>query len=97
MNQVIYNKKLEYKCTLTPPDPRLLYVGPYMLRDTSPLGTPVQIHTARLFVLCVLCILCLAACLAAICIMQCWTAFNAYCADSCVEHIVSILFFHHIF
>ena len=46
MHQVIYNNKLEHKCTLTPLDPRLLYIGLYMLRDTCPLGTPVQIRTA---------------------------------------------------
>ena len=45
MHQVVYNNKLEYKFTLTPFDPRLLYVGPYMLRGTCTLGTPVQIHT----------------------------------------------------
>ena len=46
MHQVIYNNKLEYKCTLTPLDPRLLYVRPYTLRDTCPLDTPVKIRTA---------------------------------------------------
>ena len=46
MHQVVYNNKLEHKCTLTPLYPRLLYVGPYMLRDTSPLGTPLHIRTA---------------------------------------------------
>ena len=46
MHQVFYNKKLEHKCTLTPLDPRLLYIGQYMLRDNFPLGTPVQICTA---------------------------------------------------
>ena len=46
MHQVLYNNKLEHMYTLTPLDPRLLYIGPYMLRDTCPLGTPVQIHTA---------------------------------------------------
>ena len=46
MHQVIYNNKLEHKYTLTPLDPRLLYVGPCMLRDTYPLGTPVKIRTA---------------------------------------------------
>ena len=28
MHQVVYNNKLEHKYTLTPLDPRLLYVGP---------------------------------------------------------------------
>ena len=46
MHQVICNNKLEHKFTLTLLDPRLLYVGPYMLRDTCPLGTPVKIRTA---------------------------------------------------
>ena len=46
MHQVIYNNKLEYKFTLTPLDPRLLYEVLYTLGDTCPLGTPVQIHTA---------------------------------------------------
>ena len=34
MHQVIYNNKLEHKYTLTPLNPRLLFVGPYILRDT---------------------------------------------------------------
>ena len=46
MHQVVYNNKLEHKCTLTQLDLRLLYVGPYTLRDTCLLGTPVQICTA---------------------------------------------------
>ena len=46
MHQVVYNKKLEQKCTLTPLDPRLLYVGPYMLEDICTLGIPIQISTA---------------------------------------------------
>ena len=46
MHQVIYNNKLEHKRTLTPLDPRLLNVGLYTLRDTYPLGAPVQIRTA---------------------------------------------------
>ena len=46
MHQAIYNNKLEHKCTLTPFDPRLLYVGLYTLKDTCTLGTPVQIRTA---------------------------------------------------
>ena len=45
MHQVIYNK-LEHKCTLTPLDPRLLFIGPYTLKYTCPLGKPVQIRTA---------------------------------------------------
>ena len=45
MHQVIYNNKLENKCTLTLLDPKLLYVGPYMLRDTCLLRTPVQVCT----------------------------------------------------
>ena len=46
MYQVVYNNKLEHKCSLTPLDPRLLYVDPYTLKDACPLGTPVQIRTA---------------------------------------------------
>ena len=46
MHQVVYNNKLEHKSTLTPLAPRLLYVGPYMLKDIYPLGIPVQICTA---------------------------------------------------
>ena len=45
MHQVVYNNKLEHKYTLTPLDPRLLYVGLYMLKNSCLLGTPVQIHT----------------------------------------------------
>ena len=41
MHQVVYNNKLEHKCTLAPLDCRLLYVGLYMLKDTCFLGTPV--------------------------------------------------------
>ena len=44
--QFVYNNKLEHKCTLTPLKPRLLYVGPYMLKDTCPLGISVHIRTA---------------------------------------------------
>ena len=46
MNQIIYNNKLEHKWTLTPLDPRLLYVSPYTLTDTYPLRTPIQICIA---------------------------------------------------
>ena len=46
MHQVIYNNKLEHKCTLTPLDPRLLYVSPYTLKNTCILRKPVQICTA---------------------------------------------------
>ena len=46
MHQVVYNNKLEYKCTLIPLVPRLLYVGPYTARDTCLLGIPIQIRTA---------------------------------------------------
>ena len=46
MHQVVYNNKLKHNCTLTELDPKLLYIGPYTLRDTYPLGSPVQIHTA---------------------------------------------------
>ena len=74
MHQVVYNNKLEHKCTLTPLDPRLLYVGLYTLRDTCPDSYN------HLSVLCVLCVLCLAACLAAVCTMQCRAASNAHYA-----------------
>ena len=46
MHKDIYNNKLEHKCTLTPLDPRLLYLGPYTLKDTCPLDTPVEIRKA---------------------------------------------------
>ena len=46
IHQVVYNNKLEHICTLTPLDPRPHYVRPYTLRDTYPLGTPVQICIA---------------------------------------------------
>ena len=46
IHQVVYNNKLEHKCTLTLLDPRLLYISPYMLRDTCLLETLVQIYTA---------------------------------------------------
>ena len=80
MHQVVYNNKLEHKCTLTPLEPRLLYVGPYTLRDTCPLGDTCPDSYSRLSVLCVLCVLYLAACLAAICTMQCRAASNAHYA-----------------
>ena len=46
MNQDIYNNKLKHKYTLTLLDPRLLYVGSYKLKETFPLGMPVQIRTS---------------------------------------------------
>ena len=76
MHQVIYNNKLEHKCTLTPLDPRLLYVGPYTLRDTLSFRDTCPDSYNCLSVLCVLCVLCLAVCLAAVCTMQCWAASN---------------------
>ena len=72
MHQIFYNNKLEYKCILTPLDPRPLYVGPHILRDTC------QDSYSCLYVLCVLC---LAACDAAghlSCTMQCQAASNAH-------------------
>ena len=45
MHQVVYNNKLEHKCTLILLDPRLFYVGPYKVRDTCSLGTAVHIRT----------------------------------------------------
>ena len=46
MHQVVYNNKVEHNYTLTLLDPRLIYVGPYMLRDTCPLEASVQICIA---------------------------------------------------
>ena len=46
VNASSYTNIIEHKCSLTPLDPRLLYIGPIQLRDTCPLGTPVQIHKA---------------------------------------------------
>ena len=46
MHQAVYNYKLKHKCTLTPLNPRLFYIGAYTLKDTCILGTPVQICTA---------------------------------------------------
>ena len=71
MHQVVYNNKLEHKCTLTPLNPRLLYVGPYTLRDTCPDSYSC---------LSVLCVLCLAACLAAVYTIQCQAASYAHYA-----------------
>ena len=48
--------------------------GHLSFRDTCPDSY------SRLSVLCVLCVLCLAACLAAVCTMQCWAASNAHYA-----------------
>ena len=48
-----------------------------------------------LSVLCVLYVLYPAACLAAVCTMQCLAASNAYYTASHVEYIIFILFFEH--
>ena len=93
MHQVIYNNKLEHKCTLMPLDRRPLNVGPIRakghlsIRNTCP-----ELYSC----LSVLCVLCLAACIVAghlsvLCnvgqlpmrTMQYWAASNAHYSASC--------------
>ena len=93
MHQVVYINKLEHKHTLIPLDPRLLYIGPYMLRDTCP-----ELYSC-LPVLRILCVLCLAAYLATVCTMQCQcqAASNAYYAAFSIAYVVFILFCDHVY
>ena len=107
MHQVIYNNKLEHKCTLTLLDTRVLYVGPIQakghlfVRNTCPDSYSY---------LSVLCILCLAACGAARHLsipcsvgqfpsrtMQCWSASNIHYSASRLANIVFVLFRNHIY
>ena len=104
MHQVIYNNKLKHKCTLIPLDPRLLYIGLYMLRGTFPLGIPVwictaaclyyiyyiQLHILLLFVLCGVGQLLTRT-------RQCQAAFNAHNIDFSVIYIIFVLFCDHIY
>ena len=107
MHQVVYNNKLEHKCTLTPLDPRPLYIGliqakGYLsLRDTCP-----DLYSY----LSILCVLCLAICdttghLSVLCsarqlsmrTMQCWAAFNVHYSAFRVVYIVFVLLFDQIY
>ena len=102
MHQVIYNNKLENKCTLTPLDPRLLYMGPHTLKDTYPIGTPDLIHTATCLyyeyyvqlhvVLQGTCLLLCSIGQLLTCTMQCQATSNAHYSDSSVLHNIFILF-----
>ena len=107
MHQIIYNNRLENKCTLTPLDPRLLYEGPIQAKGHLSIRDTCQDSYSYLSVLCALC---LAACggaghLSVLCsvgqlptrAMQCCPAFNAHYLAFCVEYIVFVLFYHHIY
>ena len=75
MHYVVYNNKLEYKCTLTPLDPRhALYRPTHVKGHLSFRDTCLNSYSC----LSVLCVLCLAACLTAVYTMQCWSASNAH-------------------
>ena len=91
MHQVIYNNKLEHKCTLTPLNPRLLYVVPIQAME----HLSIRYTSPDLYIyLSVLCALYLAACgaaghLSVLCnvgqlwtsAMQYWAASNVYYSD----------------
>ena len=107
MHQVIYNNKLEQKCTLTPLDPKLVYVGPIQAKGYLPFRDTCSDSYSHLSVLCVLF---LAACGAAghLCIlysvtqlptrtMQCWAVFNAYYSAYRAAYIVFVLFHNYIY
>ena len=110
MYQVVYNNKLEHKCTLTPLYPRLLYVGPIQgkghlsFRDTYTDSYSYKGPLPVLFVLC------LAAFSNAghlsvlysiwqllIRIMQYWADCNANYSAYHIEYIVFILFINHVY
>ena len=95
VNKVVYDSKLENKCTVTPLDPRLLYVGP--IQDKGYLyimDTCAELYSC----LSVLYVLYLAACdtarhLSILCIvgqlptctMQCLAASNAHYSAFCIK------------
>ena len=54
MYQVVYNNNLELKCTLTPLDPRLLYIGPIQAKGHLSLRDTCRDSYSYLSVLCVL-------------------------------------------
>ena len=53
MHQVVSNNKLEYKCTLTLLNPRLLYVGPIQAKGHLSVRETCPELYSYLFVLCV--------------------------------------------
>ena len=107
IHQVVYNNKLENKCTITLLNPKLLYVGPIQakghlsFRDTCP---PLYSY------LFVPCLLCLAACGAVnhqsiLCnvgqlpthTMQYWATSNMHYSAFSVAYIIFVLFCDHIY
>ena len=71
MYQVVCNNKLEYKCTIKPLDPRLLYVGPNQAKG----------HLSRFIQLPVYTMYTMSSCMCGYrtpaCTIQCWAASNA--------------------
>ena len=107
MHQVIYNNKLEHKYTLTPFDPRLLYIGPIQAKGHLSIRETCPDLYICLFVLCVIF---QAACSAAehpsvLCsIKQLPNAhyavlgiFQQALLSFCIEYIVFILFCDHTY
>ena len=52
MHQVFYNKKLEYKCTLTTLDPRPIYIGPIQAKGHLSIKDTCTMFYSCLSVLC---------------------------------------------